>query len=77
MRVDKKATTQARSRQAKGVERLRKAFAWSPAVYDTVQHGDLRPYRRKPGVPPMRPDLELRRKRRRRKIAHESRRRNR
>ena len=39
--------------------------------------GRLTPFRRKPDVPPMRPEAATRKRRKARKVAHESRRRNR
>lgn len=72
-----------RARHEAGVARLRALFGVDRpqlAVLRIVGHGQggtLRPFRRKPGVPPMRPDAAARKRRRLRKIAHESRRRNR
>jgi hypothetical protein len=68
----------ARLRKLKGIALLN-ALCWPtrPAAWQLGDTSRLRPYRRKPNTPPMRPDPVARHRRRRRKIAHESRRRNR
>ena len=78
--VDKAATKAARERQARGVKLLDALFGMSPARLATTSDkftGRPRPVRLRADTPPVRPDAEYRLRRRRRKIAHESRRRNR
>ena len=78
MRLDKAATKHARRRHAAGVLRLNKVFGASAALLAAsgLQHGNARPVRLRPGVPPVR-DAEHQEKHRRRKRARVSRRRNR
>jgi hypothetical protein len=79
-KVDKVATEIARARQEAGMERLSQLFGITPLklyLSGLDKHtGRLTRFRRRANVPPMQ-DAEHRRKRKLRKIAHESRRRNR
>lgn len=79
-RVDKAATKAARAKQARGIQILNALFGASALQLRAVgdKHtGRPRPFRMRPNVPALRPDPAARARRRRRKIAHESRRRNR
>jgi hypothetical protein len=78
MKVDEKATQRARKRQDEGVFRLWGVFGYSPAktIGSSVQHGNTKLYRRKPGVKVLR-DREHEAKHRKRKAARASRIRNR
>lgn len=78
MQVDEKATARARGRQKRGLERLRALFRATPAKIASagLQHGNARPARLGPGVPPVR-DAEHQAKHRRRKAARAARKRNR
>jgi hypothetical protein len=80
VRVDAKRTKLARQAHERGVAALHIFFQADEASLATAgdtQNGRPRPLRMRPGVPPLRPDKQYRLKRRRRKLAHESRRRNR
>jgi hypothetical protein len=80
MRVDEKATTLARERHAVGIKTLRELF--DPhrirlnRAETSIQHGNARPVRLRPGVPPMR-DADHQARHRKRKTARASRKRNR
>jgi hypothetical protein len=79
-RVDAKATKDARERHARGVAYLDWLFLLTPLGKRLLSDkftGRPRPVRLRPGTPPLRPDTAARARRRRRKLAHAARRRNR
>lgn len=77
--MDKKKTHNAWEGKDNGIDVLSDLFGITPALLWVIgdKHtGRPLPFRRKPGVPNMRPDADARKRRARRKQAHESRRRN-
>jgi hypothetical protein len=78
VKIDTRKTKAAVVAHKAGVKMLDKLFAATPARLSAsgLQHGNAKPVRLHPGTPPVR-DAEHKARRRRRKIANESRRRNR